>query len=99
MLAIKDYADTTWAGMLDELTELPFEMTVTQSFMFDERAVALEKLNRQGRVMEAAQDAAASQRNDCTRRRTIWHPIGSPSAAITCPCCSPARTKISWSRR
>ena len=64
MLAIKDYADTTWAGMLDELTELPFEMTVTQSFMFDERAVALEKLNRQGRVMEAAQDAAASQRND-----------------------------------
>ena len=63
ILAIKDYAAGTWAGMLDELTELPFEMTVTQSFAYDERAVALEKLHRQGRIMDAAQDAAASQRD------------------------------------
>ena len=62
MLSIKDYADTTWAGMLDELTALPHEMTITQSFVFDERAVALDKLNRQGRVLDAAQDQAASQR-------------------------------------
>ena len=50
--------------MLDELTELPFEMTVTQSFVYDERAVALEKLTRQGRILDAAQDAAASQRGE-----------------------------------
>ena len=62
MLSIKDYADTTYAGMLDDLTELPHEMTITQSFLFDERAVALEKLSRQGRVLDAAQDQAASQR-------------------------------------
>ena len=64
IVSIKDYAAGTWAGMLDELTELPFEMTITQSFVYDERAVALEKLNRQGRIMDAAQDAAASQRED-----------------------------------
>ena len=64
ILSIKDYAAGTWAGMLDELTELPFEMTITQSFVYDERAVALEKLTRQGRIMDAAQDAAASQRDD-----------------------------------
>jgi type IV secretion system protein VirB4 len=62
VLSIKDYADTTWAGMLDDLTELPYEMTVTQSFVFDERVAALDKLNRQGRVLDAAQDQAASQR-------------------------------------
>ena len=64
IVSIKDYAAGTWAGMLDELTELPFEMTVTQSFVYDERAVALEKLTRQGRILDAAQDAAASQRAD-----------------------------------
>ena len=64
IVSIKDYAAGTWAGMLDELTELPFEMTVTQSFAYDERAVALEKLTRQGRIMDAALDAAASQRED-----------------------------------
>ena len=62
ILSIKDYADTTWAGMLDDLTELPHAMTITQSFVFDERAAALDKLNRQGRVLDAAQDQAASQR-------------------------------------
>ena len=62
LLSIKEYAGGTWAGLLDELTRLPFEMTITQSFAFNERQVALENLARQGRVLDSAEDAAVSLR-------------------------------------
>ena len=62
LLSIKEYAGGTWAGLLDELTRLPFEMTITQSFAFNERQVALENLARQGRVLDSAEDAAMSLR-------------------------------------
>ena len=62
MLSIKEYAGGTWAGLLDELTRLPFEMVITQSFAFNERQVALEKLAKQGRQLDAAEDAALSLR-------------------------------------
>ena len=62
MLSVKEYAGGTWAGLLDDLTRLPFEMVITQSFAFNERQVALENLARQGRVLDAAEDAAVSLR-------------------------------------
>ena len=62
MLSIKEYAGGTWAGLLDELTRLPFEMLITQSFAFNERQTALENLAKQGRVLDAAEDAALSLR-------------------------------------
>lgn len=62
MISVKEYAGGTWAGLLDELTRLPFEMTITQSFAFTERQTALENLGRQGRVLDAAEDAALSLR-------------------------------------
>ena len=37
IISIKEYAGGTWAGLLDELTRLPFEMVITQSFAFNER--------------------------------------------------------------
>ena len=62
ILSIKEYAGGTWAGLLDELTRLPFEMVITQSFQFNERQVSLENLGRVGRVLDAAEDAAHSLR-------------------------------------
>ena len=62
ILSVKEYAGGTWAGLLDELTRLPFEMVITQSFAFNERQVALEKLAKQGRQLDAAEDAALSLR-------------------------------------
>ena len=62
IISVKEYAGGTWAGLLDELTRLPFEMTITQSFAFTERQVALENLARQGRILDAAEDAAHSLR-------------------------------------
>ena len=62
MVSIKEYAGGTWAGLLDEVTRLPFEMVITQSFAFNERQTSLENLARQGRVLDAAEDAALSLR-------------------------------------
>ena len=62
IISVKEYAGGTWAGLLDELTRLPFEMTITQSFAFNERAVSLENLAKQGRILDAAEDAAVSLR-------------------------------------
>ena len=64
VLSVKEYAASTWAGLLDDLTRLPFEMVITQSFAYTERQNALDLLARQGRVLDAAADAAASQRQD-----------------------------------
>ena len=62
ILSVKEYAAGTWAGLLDELTRLPFEMTITQTFAYNERQTSLDALARQGRVLDAAADAAVSQR-------------------------------------
>ena len=62
MLSIKEYAAGTWAGLLDDLTRLPFEMTITQSFAFNERQQSLENLAKQGRILDTAEDAAVSLR-------------------------------------
>ena len=62
IISIKEYAGGTWAGLLDELTRLPFEMVITQSFAFNERQASLENLGRVGRVLDAAEDAAHSLR-------------------------------------
>jgi len=62
MISVKEYAGGTWAGLLDDLTRLPFEMTITQSFAFNERQQSLENLAKQGRILDAAEDAAVSLR-------------------------------------
>lgn len=62
MLSVKEYAGGTWAGLLDDLTRLPFEMTITQSFAFNERQTSLEHLAKQGRILATAEDAALSLR-------------------------------------
>ena len=62
MLSVKEYAGGTWAGLLDDLTRLPFEMTITQSFAFNERQTSLEHLAKQGRILDTAEDAALSLR-------------------------------------
>ena len=64
MLSIKSYAGGTWAGLLDQLTRLPFEMTITQSFAFNERQATLESLARKGRQLDTAEDAAVSLREE-----------------------------------
>jgi type IV secretion system protein VirB4 len=64
MVSVKDYPPSTAPGMLDDLMRLPHEMTVTQSFAFVDRQVALDRMNLALRRMRAADDDAVSLRRD-----------------------------------
>jgi len=64
MVSIKDYPGQSAPGMLDELLRLPFETTISQSFGFVERQVALSKMNLALRRMRSAEDEAVSLRAD-----------------------------------
>jgi len=64
ILSIKDYPPQTTPGMLDDLLRLPVELTVTESFAFVDRQVALDRMNLALRRMRAADDDAVSLRRD-----------------------------------
>lgn len=66
MISIKDYPPHTAPGMLDDLMRLPVEMTVTESFAFVDRQIALDRMNLALRRMRAADDDAISLRRDLT---------------------------------
>jgi type IV secretion system protein VirB4 len=69
VLAVKEYAPQTWAGMLDALFTLPCEAIVTQSFAFIGRGASLEMLARQARIMESIEDPALSQIDEIEQAR------------------------------
>lgn len=64
IVSIKDYPAHTVPGMFDELLRLPFELTVSQSFGFVDRAAALGRMNLALRRMRSAEDEALSLRED-----------------------------------
>lgn len=66
IVSIKDYPGQTAPGMLDELLRLPFELTVSQSFGFVDRQVALSRMNLALRRMRSTEDEAISLRSELT---------------------------------
>lgn len=60
MLSIKDYSQTTCAGILDELLRLPHEFVISQSFACVDRQAALSSMRDIKRKMIASEDGAAS---------------------------------------
>ena len=69
MVSIKDYPGETLPGMFDELYRMPFEITVSQSFAFVERAEALSRMNLVWRRMRSAEDEALSLRSELARAK------------------------------
>jgi len=61
MISIKEYPNTTSAGMLDSFLQLPFEFIISQSYVFTNRQVSLEKMQTQQNRMMQSQDKAISQ--------------------------------------
>ena len=64
LVSIKDWPSLTMPGMFDDLTRLPFEMTMSQSFAFVERREALGRMNLALRRMRSAEDEAVSLRDE-----------------------------------
>ena len=69
LLSIKDYPAQTAPGMFDELLRLPFELTISQSFGFVERQVALSRMNLALRRMRSAEDEALSLRAELSNAK------------------------------
>ena len=69
IVSVKDYAAATTPGMFDELMRLPFEMTVSQSFAFVDRQLALGRMNLALRRMRSAEDEAVSLRNELSEAK------------------------------
>lgn len=64
MIAVKEYPPHTAPGQLDGLLSLPCEFTLTESFSFVDRQIALDRMNLALRRMRAADDDALSLRRD-----------------------------------
>lgn len=64
MIAVKEYPPHTAPGQLDALFSIPCELTLTESFGFVDRQVALDRMNLALRRMRAADDDALSLRRD-----------------------------------
>jgi len=60
MVTVREYAAASAPGMLDGLLRLPHELVISQSFGFVERQSALERIQKEQRVMRQTEDAAVS---------------------------------------
>lgn len=56
MLSLKEYPTHTYPGMLDELLQLPIEMVITQSLLFQHAQTSRESLELQLRRLQQARD-------------------------------------------
>jgi type IV secretion system protein VirB4 len=66
IVSVQEYAPTTYAGVLDVYLQLPFELIITQSFLFINRHAAVSKMTNQQRRMASAGDKAVSQMLEIT---------------------------------
>ncbi|WP_128891766.1 VirB4 family type IV secretion/conjugal transfer ATPase [Erythrobacter sp. HKB08] len=64
LVSIKDWPGRTMPGMFDELSRLPFEIDISQSFALVERREALSRMNLVLRRMQSAEDEAFSLRDE-----------------------------------
>lgn len=61
VVSIREYGPSTAAGVFDGFLQMPFEFIMTQSFVFSNRTIAINKMQLQQNRMIQAQDKAVSQ--------------------------------------
>ena len=64
IVSIKDYPARSAPGLLDGVLRLPCELTLTESFSFLDRQIALDRMGLTLRRLRAADDDAFSLRNE-----------------------------------
>lgn len=65
-ISIKEYSSFTFAGMLDRLMQLPFEMIISHAYYFSNRSAAITAMQLQQNRMRSAKDKAISQMEQLT---------------------------------
>ncbi len=61
IVSIKEYQPETAAGCIDHLMELPHELIITQSFVFNTRQKSIDKLENMERALRVAEDSVTLQ--------------------------------------
>lgn len=61
IVSVLEYGPSTSAGIFDGFLQMPFEFVMTQSFVFSNRTVAINKMQLQQNRMIQAEDKAVSQ--------------------------------------
>jgi type IV secretion system protein VirB4 len=61
IVAIKEYRPSTHSGIIDGFMQMPFELIVSQSFSFVDRAIAISSMQLQQRRLTQSEDVATSQ--------------------------------------
>lgn len=61
IVSVLEYGPTTFAGILDGFLQMPFEFIITQSFVFANRTIAINRMQLQQNRMIQAGDKAVSQ--------------------------------------
>lgn len=61
IISLKEYRNSTYPGILDGFMQLPFELIISQSFEFTDRAAAISSMQLQQRRLIQSEDVATSQ--------------------------------------
>jgi len=69
ILSVKDYPDTTRAGIVDNLLRLPFELVLTESFAPADRQSARERIDLALRRLRSADEEAGAERREMLEAR------------------------------
>jgi type IV secretion system protein VirB4 len=66
IISIKEYGPSTAAGIMDAFLQMPFELTIAQSFEFENRQASMGSMQLQQRRMAQSNDLAVSQVREIT---------------------------------
>jgi len=67
IVSVREYGPATSAGVFDGFLQMPFEFIMTQSFVFSNRTIAINKMQLQQNRMIQAEDKAVSQIAEISR--------------------------------
>ena len=71
MLSVKEYPDTTRAGLIDNMLRLPHELVLTESFATTDRQIALERIDLAIRRLRSADEEAGAERSEMLSARDM----------------------------
>ena len=69
MLSVKEYPDTTRAGLIDNILRLPHELVLTESFAPADRQIARERIDLAIRRLRSADEEAGAERREMLAAR------------------------------
>lgn len=71
LLSVKDYPDSTRAGLIDNILRLPHELVLSESFVATDRQIARERIDLALRRIRSADEEAGTERREMLAARDM----------------------------